>query len=138
MAIELGAKIDGMTLAAASAVSIETEADTYRVSSGKTHWTINRHNGRLTSWLKDGTEILHTELADNFLRAPLDNDIGTSEAERMDPNSWLARWQSAGYLRLSIVACKPQWGGRPDDYRRAWLLLERQIAVKKSLAFSLQ
>ena len=28
---ELGAKIDGMTLAAASAVSIETEADTYRV-----------------------------------------------------------------------------------------------------------
>ena len=97
---ELGAKIDGMTLAAASAVSIETEADTYRVSSGKTHWTINRHTGRLTSWLKDGTEILHTELADNFLRAPLDNDIGTSEAERMDPNSWLARWQSAGLFAL--------------------------------------
>ncbi len=97
---ELGAKIDGMTLAPASAVSIETEADTYRVRSGKTHWTIDRHTGRLTSWLKDGTEILHTELADNFLRAPLDNDIGTSEAERMDPNSWLARWHSAGLFAL--------------------------------------
>ena len=97
---ELGAKTDGMTLAAVSAVSIETEANTYRVSSGKTQWTINRHTGRLTSWLKDGTEILHTELADNFLRAPLDNDIGTSEAERMDPNSWLARWQSAGLFAL--------------------------------------
>ena len=97
---ELGAKTDGMTLAAASAVFIETEADTYRVSSGKTQWTINRHTGRLTSWLKDGTEILHTELVDNFLRAPLDNDIGTSEAERMDPNSWLARWQSAGLFAL--------------------------------------
>ena len=97
---ELGAKTDGMTLAAASAVFIETEANTFRVSSGKTQWTINRHTGRLTSWLKDGTEILHTELADNFLRAPLDNDIGTSEAERMDPNSWLARWQSAGLFAL--------------------------------------
>lgn len=97
---ELGAKTDGMTLAAASSVFIETEANTFRVSSGKTQWTINRHTGRLTSWLKDGTEILHTELADNFLRAPLDNDIGTSEAERMDPNSWLARWQSAGLFAL--------------------------------------
>jgi len=97
---ELGAKTDEMTLSAASAVSIEARADTYKVSAGKTHWTINRHTGRLTSWLKDGTEILHTELADNFLRAPLDNDIGTSEAERMDPNSWLARWQSAGLFAL--------------------------------------
>ena len=97
---ELGAKTDGMTLAAAGAVFIETDANTFRVSSGKTQWTINRHTGRLTSWLKDGTEILHTELADNFLRAPLDNDIGTSEAERMDPNSWLARWQSAGLFAL--------------------------------------
>ena len=33
---ELGAKMDGMTLSAAIAVSIEERADTYKVSAGKT------------------------------------------------------------------------------------------------------
>ncbi|MDN3683791.1 hypothetical protein QW180_05765 [Vibrio sinaloensis] len=39
-------------------------------------------------------------ILDNFYRAPLDNDIGTSEADKLDPNSWFARWQSIGLDRL--------------------------------------
>ena len=35
-------------------------------------------------------------IADHFYRAPLDNDIGTSEADHADPNAWIARWQEAG------------------------------------------
>jgi beta-galactosidase len=44
--------------------------------------------------------MLHEALADNFVRAPLDNDIGVSEAGRLDPRSWLARWQQSGLFDL--------------------------------------
>ncbi|WP_434362635.1 beta-galactosidase [Parasalinivibrio latis] len=34
-------------------------------------------------------------LKDNFYRAPIDNDIGTSEADAVDQNAWVSRWQNA-------------------------------------------
>ncbi|MCX9565322.1 beta-galactosidase, partial [Vibrio cholerae] len=30
------------------------------------------------------------------------NDIGTSEAQHLDPNSWIARWHSAGLDKLRV------------------------------------
>ncbi len=41
-------------------------------------------------------------LRDNFYRAVLDNDIGTSEAQHLDPNSWIARWHAAGLDKLRV------------------------------------
>ena len=41
-------------------------------------------------------EQLLAPIMDHFYRAPLDNDIGTSEADHADPNAWIARWQEAG------------------------------------------
>ena len=39
-------------------------------------------------------------MIDNFFRAPLDNDIGTSQAYHVDKHSWLSRWQEAGIFNL--------------------------------------
>lgn len=49
-------------------------------------------------------------LRDQFIRAPLDNDIGVSEVERIDPNAWVERWRSAGLydLEAHCVQCDAQ------------------------------
>jgi beta-galactosidase len=49
-------------------------------------------------------------LRDQFIRAPLDNDIGVSEVERIDPNAWVERWKSAGLFDLEArcVQCDAQ------------------------------
>nr|MBA2815448.1 Beta-galactosidase [Candidatus Pantoea persica] len=45
--------------------------------------------------------MLLSPLQNCFIRAPLDNDIGTSEAERIDPNAWSERWKAAGYNEMT-------------------------------------
>lgn len=60
-------------------------------------WHFSRRSGELTQWLVDEQARLLSPLRDCFIRAPLDNDIGTSEAERVDPNAWSERWKAAGY-----------------------------------------
>ncbi|MFA0015406.1 beta-galactosidase [Vibrio lentus] len=57
--------------------------------------------GALDRWQVKGVEQLVSGLKDNFYRAPLDNDIGVSEANRVDPNSWIARWQAMGLDSLT-------------------------------------
>ena len=59
-------------------------------------WQLDKASGRIVSWQKQGRERLRDAIADHFYRAPLDNDIGTSEADHADPNAWIARWQAAG------------------------------------------
>jgi beta-galactosidase len=81
------------------AVVAETEAG-FEIGAGESIWRIDADTGLLTSWIKAGQEMLHEALADNFVRAPLDNDIGVSEAGRLDPRSWLARWQQSGLFDL--------------------------------------
>ena len=81
------------------AVVAETQAG-FEIASGESTWFIDAGTGLLTSWVKAGQDMLHEALADNFVRAPLDNDIGISEAGRLDPRSWLARWQHSGLFDL--------------------------------------
>lgn len=82
----------------------------WTVRSGAQQWTVDRESGLLTRWQVDGVEQLLTPLRDQFVRAPLDNDIGVSEVERIDPNAWVERWKSAGLygLRARCVACDAQ------------------------------
>lgn len=58
-------------------------------------------SGHLVSCKVHGVEKLTQPIQDNFYRAPIDNDIGTSEANKLDPNSWFARWQTAGLANLT-------------------------------------
>ncbi|SQC43053.1 beta-D-galactosidase [Klebsiella pneumoniae] len=46
---------------------------------------------------------LLTPLRDQFTRAPLDNDIGVSEATRIDPNAWVERWKAAGHYQAEAA-----------------------------------
>ncbi|WNJ97819.1 beta-galactosidase [Vibrio ruber] len=71
------------------------------VTVAEQQWTFHRGSGYLTHWEQQGEQLLAAPLKDNFYRAPLDNDIGTSEVDRPDPNSWMARWKQAGLDRLA-------------------------------------
>lgn len=62
----------------------------------------NRESGVISNWVVNGEQKLKQGPVDNFYRAPLDNDIGTSEVDRVDPNSWFARWQVTGVDNLTV------------------------------------
>ncbi|MGE4799932.1 beta-galactosidase [Yersinia hibernica] len=63
-------------------------------------WLFNRQTGLLEQWWAGGKNRLLTPLRDQFVRAPLDNDIGISEATRIDPNAWVERWKKAGMYQM--------------------------------------
>ncbi|WP_038174996.1 MULTISPECIES: beta-galactosidase [Vibrio] len=63
----------------------------------------------IVSWQINGNEKLSQPILDNFYRAPLDNDIGTSEADKLDPNSWFARWQSIGLEQWQRELLEFEW-----------------------------
>ncbi|MGF1790549.1 beta-galactosidase [Photobacterium profundum] len=73
----------------------------------KHQWQWNIASGLLTSWTVDGhSQLLHAP-EDNFFRAPLNNDIGISEIDNIDPNAWVCRWDGAGIGRweCECVSC---------------------------------
>ncbi len=71
------------------------------VFHGEQHWRFDRTSGLLCQWLSHQRPVLLTPLEDNFTRAPLDNDIGVSEAAHIDPNAWVERWKAAGMYDLT-------------------------------------
>jgi len=93
---------------------IEEHPGQWLVRAADNVWIIDQHEGWLCSWVKNGVEQMHSPLSDNFIRAPLDNDIGVSEVDRPDPNAWLNRWQRAGLFDLQHrclgVSCHPERG----------------------------
>ena len=56
----------------------------------------DRHSGLIQHWQQGDTSLISSALVDNFYRAALDNDIGISEVDNLDPNAWQARWMAAG------------------------------------------
>ena len=84
-----------------------------RISLGDNTWCFNRESGDLEQWWRDGLPTLLSPLVDNFTRAPLDNDIGVSEATRIDPNAWVERWKAAGMYDLAAecLLCEAERGG---------------------------
>ncbi|XWJ91154.1 beta-galactosidase [Phytobacter ursingii] len=73
------------------------------VEQGGHRWQFCRTSGHLSQWWRDGQPTLLAPVLDNFTRAPLDNDIGVSEATRIDPNAWVERWKAAGMYDLTPV-----------------------------------
>ncbi|MFQ3175052.1 MAG: beta-galactosidase [Psychromonas sp.] len=56
---------------------------------------IDKQQGVISQWLVRGENKLLQGPKDNFFRAPLDNDIGTSEADCIDPHAWVTQWDKA-------------------------------------------
>lgn len=92
------------------APELTVDDETFSVRQGSQQWIIDRQSGLLTHWLAEGIEQLLSPLRDQFVRAPLDNDIGVSETDRIDPNAWVERWKSAGLYALDArcVDCTAQ------------------------------
>ena len=66
-------------------------------------WTIDAHSGLIVSAVSHGQELLSEPITDCFVRAPLDNDICSSEVDHPSPDSWLAAWRDAGLFELETV-----------------------------------
>ncbi|ELV8716889.1 beta-galactosidase [Vibrio vulnificus] len=62
----------------------------------KHQWRWDSQSGLLMEWNVDGKAQMLAAPQDNFFRAPLDNDIGISEVDNVDPNAWVCRWEMAG------------------------------------------
>lgn len=60
----------------------------------------NKQSGNLSSIMLQSHELLYAPMQHNFYRAPLDNDIGTSEADFVDPNAWITKWSNSGLWDL--------------------------------------
>lgn len=86
--------------AAFKPAAISEQSDHWLVCAAGSEWQLDKSSGRIRSWQKHGRERLREAIADHFYRAPLDNDIGTSEADHADPNAWIARWERAGLNHL--------------------------------------
>ncbi|WP_145595419.1 beta-galactosidase [Yersinia aleksiciae] len=81
---------------------LQLHQDTHHimVTHQQQRWQFNRQSGLLEQWWVGENPMLLSPLCDQFVRAPLDNDIGISEATRIDPNAWVERWEKAGMYHL--------------------------------------
>ncbi|WP_458294101.1 beta-galactosidase small subunit-related protein, partial [Cronobacter sakazakii] len=97
-------------VAAGDAPQLEITDAEFVIRHGRQTWRVSRASGQLTQWSDDGVDQMLTPLADQFIRAPIDNDIGVSEVERIDPNAWVERWKAAGLYNTEhrCLACDAQ------------------------------
>lgn len=81
-------------------LSLLTDNENYVVTGHSTrggfHYFWSRKSGALQIVRRDNNDHKIYDLTDNFFRAPLDNDIGTSEADNVDPNAWISKWSEIG------------------------------------------
>ena len=70
------------------------------VVAGDVTWQVSTKTGFIMDWATEGRALLDAPMADCFVRAPLDNDICSSEVDNPSPKAWLAKWQAAGLFDL--------------------------------------
>jgi beta-galactosidase len=79
---------------------LDQQGDVISVLHGAQCWQFSQQSGLLEQWFDGKTPRLLSALRDQFVRAPVDNDIGVSEVTRIDPNAWVERWKAAGMYHL--------------------------------------
>ncbi|CNC60625.1 beta-D-galactosidase [Yersinia frederiksenii] len=87
-------------VATPSHLQLQQDAHHIMVVHQQQRWQFSRQTGLLEQWWVGEKAMLLAPLRDQFVRAPLDNDIGISEATRIDPNAWVERWKKAGMYQL--------------------------------------
>lgn len=105
-----GLEIPSLNTSVAPQLSFE-DSSVLISSSDETHqWQWDQQTGLMTRWTVDGKPQLLSAPQDNFFRAPLDNDIGVSEIDNVDPNAWMCRWDEAGIgqWERQLVSCKAE------------------------------
>jgi beta-galactosidase len=96
------AELKPISLCTGIAPSLSETEDNITIAGSDFIIEMNKADGVISKWSVSGNDKLLQGPKDNFYRAPLDNDIGTSQADCVDPNSWIARWQMAGLDNLKI------------------------------------
>jgi len=96
LAIAPDKKSKAQTLAILSAEECDAEFKVIVNRGDILTYTWDKQSGLLNQLTHDDKQVLTSAIRDNFYRAPLDNDIGTSEADNVDPNAWVTRWHQAG------------------------------------------
>ena len=89
------------TIKSVQSALIEEQDDNVSIMIDNSRWVFNRRTAELVQWWKNERAGLLSPLSDNFTRAPLDNDIGISEVDRIDPNAWVERWKREGHYELT-------------------------------------
>lgn len=82
--------------------------DAYETGCARQRWRFSRLSGQLEQWWQGEQPMFLTPPQDQFTRAALDNDIGISEAQCIDPHAWVERWKAAGYYRLQPMLLSMQ------------------------------
>ncbi|SUX75333.1 beta-galactosidase [Citrobacter freundii] len=95
---------------ARTAPQLNVSENTFTVEINDKRWQFDRQSGLLTQyWIGDAIQLL-TPLTDQFIRAPLDNDIGVSESTRIDPNAWGRTLESrrslSGRSNVTALCCR--------------------------------
>lgn len=80
---------------------LSTSDELVSINIANNTFEFSQSSGLLLNWLNESASVLSKPLTDNFYRAPLDNDIGVSEVDNLDPNAWEARWLRAGIGKWS-------------------------------------
>ena len=102
------AQLKAIELKAGSAPDLQETDTLVAVTGSNFSIEISKVTGVISQWLVNGEAKLVKGPSDNFFRAPLDNDIGTSEAGRIDPTTWIARWQASGLDSLKSKCLSTQ------------------------------
>ncbi|MFW8591227.1 beta-galactosidase [Glaciecola sp. 2405UD65-10] len=87
------------------------------ISNAQSKLVIDASTGLIRQWIQNNEPVLSGPLEDNFYRAALDNDIGVSEVDNIDPNAWEARWLRAGIGRWERVCNKLDLQDSGSDVR---------------------
>ncbi|SNY61972.1 beta-galactosidase [Enterobacter sp. CC120223-11] len=115
------------------APQLTTSDAAFTVSHGNQRWAFSRESGHLEQWWRNEQPGLLSPVQDNFTRAPLDNDIGVSEATRIDPNAWVERWKAAGLydMEATLLHCEAQTQGESVTIvtRHAWMHQQKALFI---------
>jgi beta-galactosidase len=94
------AQLQNVALIESGAPNLSEDKKKMTIAGAEFVVEIDKQQGVISQWLVRGESKLLQGPKDNFFRAPLDNDIGTSEADCIDPNAWVTQWDKAGIANL--------------------------------------
>ena len=84
-------------------LKLETEESQYVVSNSHSKWIIDKKNGNILKWTKEGNVITEEPIRPHFWRAPTDNDLGNGM------QNWAKMWKDA------TENAQAYWKQRPLD-----------------------
>ncbi|MCX8617100.1 beta-galactosidase [Gilliamella sp. B2923] len=84
-------------------LKLSENQDQYVINFQNQVWQFDKQTGQLSQWLKANKPLLAAPFADQFIRAPIDNDIGISGDfdSNNNPFAWVEQWKASGYYNLS-------------------------------------